>query len=65
MTFEDYLALAENRSRNRGERKGQAYYNALHDFRPELLDEVVGTYLDPFYNDAALGEFLTFVMVKW
>jgi hypothetical protein len=43
--------VQRNRREFPEQRYGQAAYNALHEFRPELAREIVGTTLDPFYND--------------
>lgn len=34
------------------QRKGQAYFNALHKVRPDLADHIQGTKIDPFYSKA-------------
>lgn len=70
MTFEEYVGnVGKRMRRDRGaERLGQAYFNELSLTRPDIGDLVAGTYLDPFYvNDKSpvIGEFLTFVMVRW
>jgi len=46
-------------------RKGQALFNTLYEIRPDLANEVQGTYFDPFRVDDRIGPFLTFVMVRW
>jgi hypothetical protein len=42
-------------------RRGQAYYNILHEMYPEIARCIVGTERDPFYDDAILDDFCTFV----
>lgn len=39
-------------------RLGQAYFNTLHDMRPDLADKIRGTWLDPFYSNGAIPHFL-------
>ncbi len=41
-----------------GERKGQAYFNALYETNIELAESIVGTDIDPFYDDAKVVPFL-------
>lgn len=67
MDFATYTVEADARFRHPGldERKGQAFFNELLVVRPDIAEAVRGTYLDPFYRDDRLEEFLTFVAVKW
>lgn len=37
--------------KEKGERKGQAWFNTLYQFDPELADMIRGTAVDPFYKD--------------
>lgn len=37
-------------------RRGQAWFNALHELRPDLANEIRGTDIDPFYNDNKLPD---------
>lgn len=32
-------------------RRGQTYFNVLHQMRPSLANKIRGTNLDPFYTD--------------
>jgi hypothetical protein len=43
------------------ERAGQAAFNALHTFRPDLADAIRGTGCDPFYDDLNLRDFWHYV----
>lgn len=60
-----YIVDSMSRYRKGGERMGQAYFNTLAERRPEIANAVRGSSIDPFYNDAPLGQFLDFVMVRW
>jgi hypothetical protein len=55
--FEEYSKIVEWR-------KGQAYFNALHEVHPELADEIRGGNLDPFYQDKRIDEFLAWVKTR-
>jgi hypothetical protein len=41
-----------------GQRKGQAYFNALYETDIELANSIRGTDIDPFYDDAKVAPFL-------
>lgn len=66
MTFEEWLqeAVKYNLS-NKDQRRGQAYYNSLQSIRMDLTSDIVGTKLDPFYDNARLNEFLDYVKKNW
>lgn len=51
-------ATAKRRMAENGERKGQAWFNALADSHPALANVIRGTELDPFYNDAVFPKFV-------
>ena len=65
--FSAYTVEADARFRHPGlnERKGQAFFNELLVVRPDIAERVRGTVLDPFYQDARLPEFLSFVAKEW
>lgn len=67
MTFTDFVNSALNYYRRNigGMRKGQAYYNYLHDVNPALANEINGTDADPFYNDGLVPYFLQVVESRW
>lgn len=46
-------------------RVGQAFFNVLHDTRPDLAGVVAGTEDDPFYSDARIPGFLAFIRERW
>lgn len=46
-------------------RLGQAFHAVLCDLRPDLVERIQGTNLDPFYNDANLPAFLVFIQTHW
>jgi hypothetical protein len=68
-SFEDYVAQAEAVYRQHaahGLRKGQAYYNALSEFKPNLAKSIVEeNKIDPFYQDGLLPAFLQHVQREW
>lgn len=43
------------------QRVGQAWFNYLHQVRPDLADMVRGDSRDPFHDDGRLSAFLEFV----
>lgn len=66
MDFESFIVRAEEHCRkcmNTGGhyRRGQAYFNVLHDCLPSLAERIRGTGLDPFYDDNRLGRFLNWL----
>lgn len=67
MTFQEYLtemAILYPRSQEHV-RMGQAYMNYLCMVRQDLYDKVTGSQYDPFYIDAILPEFLSWVAENW
>lgn len=40
---------------------GQAYMNALHDIKPELYEEIIGTAYDCFYDDKNILNFISYL----
>jgi len=67
MTFEEWLSEAAKYAitNNREQRRGQAYYNYLSSVRMDLTNNIVGTKLDPFYDDRRLNEFIEYVKKNW
>lgn len=62
MTPEEYARFIELYNwflANTGMRKGQALFNAAVSVIPELVEELVGTEVDPFYDDSRISAFLT------
>jgi hypothetical protein len=58
-TLAQYLAAVKVTMRERrGQRKGQTFFNVLHEMEPELADRITGTDADPFYDDGKLPDFL-------
>ncbi len=47
------------------QRTGQAYFNALHEHRPEIAQALCATLDDPFYRTDKLGRFLARVEEMW
>lgn len=46
-------------NRRRGQREGQALFNALCSSARILADMIVGTSVDPFHDDTRIPAFLT------
>ncbi len=66
MTLARYLQIvATVQERTPDWRLGQTYFNVLSEARPVLAEKVRSTPLDPFYQDARIGEFLTFITEGW
>lgn len=67
LTFNEYISgAADYRRTYPAQRLGQSYCNYLSVIgRDDIRNAVTNTYLDPFNRDDMVGEFLTFVMVKW
>lgn len=66
MTFTAFtLYVIDYDQAHHKERSGQAAFNALWNVRPDLADQVRGTDLDPFHNDAVLLPFWHFVQEAW
>lgn len=70
--FDEYITQANkyyNRTAAVGIRVGQAYFNVLMDYKPQLAEEVRGTELDPFQsnnsNDTRFKDFINFVNNNW
>jgi hypothetical protein len=67
LTFGDYLhaSAAYLRAHAPHVRRGQALFNVLSHYRPDLADGLVATPLDPYYNDARVAAFLRRVEATW
>jgi hypothetical protein len=67
MTFDEWLSGAVKYAvtNNKEQRRGQAYYNYLASVRMDLTNNIVGTKLDPFYDDRRLNEFIEYVKKNW
>ncbi len=64
--FEEFVSYAEMYwSANRSQRKGQAYFNALHRLRPDIANDLTASSVDPFYNDDRIPSFLESVKDCW
>lgn len=61
LTSEEFLSLQKDVeeliSLHPDLRKGQCFFNCLHEINPELADSLLGTENDPFYNDDCLEGF--------
>lgn len=66
LDFTDYLKLVVIvRSENPSWRKGQTYFNVLHDVRPDLAELIRGTSIDPFYRECNFAEFMYRLSIMW
>jgi len=67
MTFEKWLLEAASYYMNNKDeqRRGQAYWNFLFEKRIDLTNNMLGTRLDPFYDDERLEDFLEYVKKNW
>ena len=62
--FKIHFTATVNRQKN--ERKGQWAFNCLWMWRPDLSEQIRGSYnLDPFNNDDRLPAFWQFVEENW
>ncbi len=66
MTFEEYCVEVHNLLKLFPFwRRGQAAFNTLNRVRPDLVDEIHTSKLDPFHRDDRLPEFYTWVKENW
>lgn len=50
---------------NPSQRRGQAFFNALYQVRPEIANAIRGTTLDPFYRDERIPAFAEHLVECW
>lgn len=64
LTPEEYclLCIKTNSFIAKGLRKGQSYMNALHEVNPTIYQNITGTDIDPFYDDAKIAGFLACIL---
>jgi hypothetical protein len=66
MTFENWkFHAAIYWSQNTVQREGQAYFNSLCEFRPDISEKIRCTPNDPFYNNDNLEGFFRKVEELW
>ncbi|WP_332645081.1 hypothetical protein [Aeromicrobium sp.] len=66
MNVAEYLQIVRTvHARTTDWRLGQTYFNVLTEARPELAEKVRGSIVDPFHQDARIGDFLVFVSDNW
>ena len=46
-------------------REGQAHFNTLAIWRPDLSAQIVGTPVDPYYLDERIDGFLQWLDCRW
>lgn len=64
MTFAAFLQALGVRCPD-GQRRGQFIFNALNDVRPDLVDAIRGTELDPFHDDDRIRATIAHISEKW
>ena len=57
----DKLISKANKKMLCGQRKGQAYFNALYEINIPLAESICGSDVDPFYDDNKLPNFIRLV----
>jgi len=67
MSFEEFIVRASSYQINsKHERIGQAYFNTLAWHRPDLSEQIRGSFMyDPFHDDNKVPAFLDFVATNW
>lgn len=66
MTLVEYHAAVDDRRYSHpDERAGQRAFNVLVENRPDLSEQVRGTDLDPFYNNANLYALFGWLYDNW
>lgn len=67
ITLKEFYQRAEEsrRARHPYQRTGQALFNILDELRPDLAKKIVGTIIDPFYNDNHIERFKAFLEENW
>lgn len=66
ITFAEYQSAVVRMQRRHPEwRRGQTASNVLGRLRPDLVDEVWATPLDPFSQDERLEAFLSYIEEHW
>lgn len=66
MTFTEYcVKVGYYMANHPSVRQGQAFFNVLHEERPDLADEIMRVKLDPFHNEEVLPQFLEYVEENW
>jgi len=66
ISFEDYTAAVERAvAAYPNWRVGQAAFNVLSQMRPDLVLQIQGTNLDPFFDTRLLPKFYDWVQQHW
>lgn len=67
MTFEEWLSNAVKYviANSKEQRRGEAYHNYLSSVRMDLTNNIMGTKLDPFYDDRRIPDFIEYVKRNW
>ena len=65
MTYDEFVAAVVEYRIGSRQRQGQAYFNMLHTYRPDLSEQIRSTDLDPFQKDYVPGEVIAFVQSNW
>lgn len=67
MNFDEFVPYAESywRAHRDQQRRGQAYFNALYRWRPDIANELRASSVDPFYRTERIPSFLESVKDCW
>jgi len=65
MTYDEFVAEVNAYKIATRQRRGQAYFNMLHTYRPDLSEQIRSTDLDPFYKDYVPADSIAFVIKEW
>lgn len=63
ITFDEFVSIAFHYAPH--QRRGQALYNRLHTYRPDLATRIAGTTADPFMRDEAITICLEWLESHW
>jgi hypothetical protein len=65
MTYDEFLSKVSREQQETGYRYGQAFFNTLTRVRPVLAEEVRGTPLDPFHDEAVSQSLHQMLTGRW
>ena len=64
LVLDEFLAVA-NFDRDGNQRRGQAFFNNLHEVRPDLAERIRMLDLDPFYADSHIPVATAWLRTHW
>lgn len=63
MSWQDFIdQVNANQAQYPSWRIGQAYYNTFAEIFPNVAEQIVGTGLDPYYNNSNIPAFIGFAV---